>query len=567
MQRNFASDKFLGNMKIAVLSMVVSYSSSLLDYFLVGQVMGEKALQAFALLTPYLSIIFFVSCLVSSGTAIMSAFEVGKGSREHGNHFFQQGVISAVGIGVLLSLILFLCKGLILGSERVPSEVMKMMEEYYIYICLLPVWHILSELLFAVIWNAGGDRHCAIAIGLKLFVNIFASVILMHYIGIGGTGLGTVLGCVAEIAVLFFYFRTPENVFQWGWYFDIKSVMKMFHFGSRDAMIYLYMAVLQFVMNLFLLKQFGSEAILIFSVLMNLENLYVSVFNAPSNAISVILTVYVGEGNRKGILKSMKTAERTAALQGIIAVIVLFIFARRIPMLFGIHNSASIEATKIAVRIFALSALVYPFIMLYSTYYLAIKRVALSMRILTMQILIMPMVFGILLSYSMGLRGVWIGFSLGSIFMFLLDALLIKLCYRDRSFPHLLNEKKLEKQLSYDVPISKEGVMSLVDQVEQDLKSRGVESKKVYRIMLMIEETEMLVVERNGDKGGIIQCDLFFEEQIRLVLRDNGLFSDVTDQDNEAESFRAYAATMIGGNYGANKYIVAWGNNRTVCWF
>ena len=77
----------------------------------------------------------------------------------------------------------------------------------------------------------------------------------------------------------------------------------------------------------------------------------------------------------------------------------------------------------------------------------------------------------------------------------------------------------------------------------------------------------MLVVERNAGRGGIIQCDIFLENPIRLILRDSGPYSDVTDQNSEAESFRAYAATMIGGSFGANKYVIAWGNNRTVCKF
>ena len=69
-----------------------------------------------------------------------------------------------------------------------------------------------------------------------------------------------------------------------------------------------------------------------------------------------------------------------------------------------------------------------------------------------------------------------------------------------------MNREKLKRQLSYDVPISQEGVMSLVDQVEEDLKKHRVEEKKIYRIMLMIEETEMLVVERNQGRGGIFPC-------------------------------------------------------------
>lgn len=566
-EKTFARDKFLGNMKIAVLSMIVTYVTSLLDFFLVGQVIGEKALQAFALLNPYLSIIFFVSCLISAGTSVMLAFEVGKGSRENGNRYFSQGVLLTVGTGLLLGLLLFLCKDLILGNKQVPVEIMQMMNDYYLFICLLPVWHMVGELLFSTIWNAGGDRYCGISMIVKLFVNIVASVVLMKYIGIGGTGLGTVLGCMAGIVVLLFYFRSPDNVFHWHWSFRRKSIYKMMRYGTRDAMPYLYTAALQFFMNLYLLRYFGSDSILIFCVIMNIENLYLTVFNAPSSAVSVLLTVFVGEGNRHGVLKSMKTAERMATLEGLLTIFLLLVFARWIPSFFGINEITDIDATVSAIRLFALGALVYPYTMLYTTYYLAIQRVYLSMRMMTMQILIMPVAFGVLLSRLFGLNGVWLGLSLGSIVTFILDALIIKYRHHDKSFPHLLNLDKLNHQLSYDVPISQEGVMSLVDHVEADLKRRGVDPKKIYRIMLMIEETEMLVVERNQGRDGIIQCDIFLEDPIRLILRDSGPYSDVTDQDSVAESFRAYSATMIGGSYGAGKYVIAWGNNRTVCKF
>lgn len=567
MHKTFAGDKFFGNMKIAILSMIVTYSTSLLDYFLVGRAMGEEALQAFALLTPYLSIVFFVSCLISSGTAIMIAFEVGKGSRERGNLYFQQGVILALGVGILLSIALLLGGGWVLGNKSVPVDIRKMMNDYYLYICLLPVWHILNELLFSVIWNAGGDIYCVISLGVKLVINIAASVLLMSYIGIGGTGLGTIFGCICSLLVFPFYFRSKQNVFQWGWHFDIRSVFKMFHFSIRDAMIYLYMAAIQFLMNAYLMYRYGGQAVLIFSVIMNLENLYLTVFDSPGDAVSVILTVFVGEGNRRGILKSMKAAEKTAMIEGIVTMLILLIFSEQIPLIFGITGVENIHMIAVAVRIFAIGALVFPIIMLFSTYYLTIERVFLSVEMMTMQILVAPLVSGVLLSIPFGLTGVWIGLCMGSVVMLFIDALILKIRHSDRTFPYLLNKEKLKKQLSYDVPISQEGVMSLVNQVETDLTKRGIEQKKIYRIMLMIEETEMLVVERNRERGGIIQCDLFMEDPIRLVLRDSGLYSDITDQDGVAESFRAYTATMIGSNYGANQYLLTWGNNRTVCTF
>ncbi len=566
-KKTFASDKFLGNMKIAVLIFLVEYITSLLDYFLVGHVMGEEALSAFALLTPYLSAIFFVSSMISSGTAIMIAFEVGKGSRGNGNKYFQQGVILSVGVGLLLTLILFSLSGIVLSNNNVPPNVHLFMKEYYIFICLLPIWHTLYDLFFSVIWNAGGDHYCGISLILRLLVNIFASLILMQHIGIGGTGIGTILGQIAGLLVFVFYFKSKTNVFCWGLYFDIHSVIKMLQYSVRDSFVFLYQAVIQFIMNAFLMHEFGSSAVLVFSVIMNLDNLYLTLFNSPANAVSVILAVFVGEGNHKGIQKSMHAAERTALLEGIVVMLLLMVFAGKIPAFFGITTASYTHYTIIAVRIFAFASLFFPFIMLYSTYYLAVKKILLSMITMTLQIFIMPILFSIILAKVFGMSGIFVGFTLGTILTFLCSALILRYLYREHTYPLLLNSGKLKKQLSYDVPISKEGVMTLVYQVEADLKERNVDSQKIYRILLMIEENEMLVVERNDDSGGIIQCDLFLETPIRLVLRDSGPYSDATDQDNQIDSFRAYTASMIIGSYSTNRYLLTWGNNRIVCTF
>ncbi len=81
-------------------------------------------------------------------------------------------------LGLVLGLALHLCEDLILGNIKASDEIMKMMDEYYLYVCLLPVWHMVGELLFSVIWNAGDDLYCVISMVAKLFVNIVASIVL-----------------------------------------------------------------------------------------------------------------------------------------------------------------------------------------------------------------------------------------------------------------------------------------------------------------------------------------------------------------------------------------------------
>lgn len=567
MNQTFAEDKFKGNMKTALLSMVITYLLTLLNYILVGQVLGEEALEAFALVIPYVSVITFFSCVISSGTSVMIAMEAGKGDRKEGNHYFQQGIILSVVIGILLS-ILFLASGnLLLGSMGIPSELQMYVRQYFIFMSMLPVVQMLNEFFYAVVWNAGGDRFCIGSLIVQLVSDILLSILFMKVIGIGGAALGTFISLLLADLVFYLYFRYEKHEFKWGWFFQWSYVINALRYSLKDSMCYLYLAVIQFVMNWFLMNRFGSRAVLIFSILMNLENLYLTVFSAPSDSVLVLINVYVGEKNGRGILKSMHAARKAAIIEGVVGMLGLMILADWIPLLFGLTTVASVEQAAAAIRIYALLSLVFPLIMLYSMYYLAINKIMFSIGALTMQVLVMPIACSMFLSIPFKMVGVWIGFVAGSILMFLIDILSLKLRYQNKTFPHLLDRELLDRQLSYDVPISSEGVMSLVNRIEQDLTERGIERGKILRIMLMVEETEMLVVEKNQGKGGIIQCDLFFEDKIRLVLRDSGPYSNATNKDNEVESFRAYAASMIVGSMNSNRYVVVWGNNRTLCEF
>lgn len=567
MKKTFAEEKFRGNLKTSLLTMVITYLLILTDYILIGQTLGEDALAAYAFVVPFISVITFFSYTISSGTAVMIAMELGKGESEEGNHYFQQGVLMTVGVGLLLSFLFFAGRDFLIDVSNIPNELRPFVQQYFVFLSMFPIVQMLNKLLFAVIWNDGGDHYCIVSNIVQFISNLVLSVLLMKKMGIGGAALGALISMLLADLVYVFYFRLERHEFHRGWFCRWGYVINMLCFSLRDSICYLYISIMYFVMNWFLMKHFDSRAVLIFSVLMNLENFYLTVFNSPADSVLVLLSVYFGEKNGKGLIKSMRVARKAAIVEGIFGMLLLLVIADWLPGVFGFTSAYSMEQAAAAIRILALLSLVFPLIMLYSVYYMAIGKIAFSLSTMTMQVLFMPITCSMLLSFPFGLRGVWGGLVIGSLLTFLIDMLFLKYHYKDRTFPLLQNKEELEQQLSYDISASAEGLMSLVDQVEKDLTERGIERKKILRIMLMIEETEMLAIEKNGEKGGIIQCDLFFEDKIRMVLRDSGSYSNVTNKDQEAESFRVYAASMIVGSMKSNRYVGVWGNNRTMYTF
>ncbi|MCI1720655.1 MAG: hypothetical protein LKM37_06565 [Bacteroidales bacterium] len=112
----------------------------------------------------------------------------------------------------------------------------------------------------------------------------------------------------------------------------------------------------------------------------------------------------------------------------------------------------------------------------------------------------------------------------------------------------------------------------LMNSVEQELVKRRVEQQKVLRILLMLEETYMLNLDKEKRKSGkkaegtfYVECSLMFRDKIiYMFVRSNGAYSDVTNSDIMPQSLREYLSTMIVSSQKGSRFSLSVGNNRTI---
>lgn len=128
----------------------------------------------------------------------------------------------------------------------------------------------------------------------------------------------------------------------------------------------------------------------------------------------------------------------------------------------------------------------------------------------------------------------------------------------------MLNVGVMERELSYDVPKTRSGIMDLVYKVEHDLHARGVDDRRIFKIMLMIEETEMFAIEKTEEPGSVIECTLFLEDEITLILRDSGKEQFIMSEDAELASFTGYVYTRLLTAQQEKRYILTGGKNRVI---
>lgn len=565
MHKNLISEKFKSMFFVATLSMLIEYVVLLSDNIIAGNLLGEKALSAITLISPFFSIMFFLSFIFSIGTGILTAYEIGKGNREKVNQYFSQGIILAVIFGVCLNITFLLLKKQLLSLFEVSFNIYKYAYDYFSVLIWIPLPIILSSVLYEVVISEGGEKRCFYSSIVQVGSNIIISIVLCKLIGIKGIALGTVISNILAALVIASYFLYEHNELRFKWYINLKSIVDMVKYSINDALNYFYLAVTQFLMNVFLVSNFGERVIIVYTVVNNMLSLLMAVTDGIGGTIQSIISVYRGENNFLGIKKTMYIASFVAAIEGIIINAAIIIMADFIPKIFGINESDILHEAVKAARIFSFFSIFNSILMLMSSYYVYMGRIRLSIFIGAFLLCIMPVFCGIIFGLTFGLEGVWIGIMLSSAFTFGIVMIYIKIHYKKLEFPLLFDVKEIKNQLFFDAEGTKEGVMKLRDEVEQELILKKIDKKRMLKILSAIEEVEMLAVMKNK-KEFYIECTIFLGNEIIMILRDTGEYINVKDDIIINDSISTYTANRIinGQN---SRFMFANGYNRMIFYY
>lgn len=571
MAKTFASKKFHSLLLANTMAMVVDFLVFLSDNIIAGNMLGENALSAITLVAPVFSLVICLSLLIATGTSAVISSEVGRGSRESANLYFSQGLILSAGLSGLLTAAFFAARPWLVPFFGVSGEVAGYVSEYFFYLCFLPFPLVFLTLFYNILLNEGGESYAVVSIAVQFFGNIALSLFLCSRMGIGGIGLASVASMSLALIVLVSFLFSGNNPFRFRWHIALHSVLHVVKYGIAIVSFYFYAFLMPSCMNLFLLYRFGTEGVVVFSVVVGAMMLMLAVFDGIGESVQPLLSVYGAEGCQAGICKSMECASRMALIEGVTATLALLIAADYIPGLFGIVTPHLVEEASAAIRIFALSACPAAFITLYVAYFSYMGKVAYSAFVVMLYNLGLPLATGFGLGLLFGLRGVWAAFTITGVVAMLVCMLGARRLYGAwERFP-LLDSERLRAELSYDVPKTPESVNELVARVERDLTARNLPRSRIMKIMMMIDSTEMYSMEEGVEEGAIIECNILPGDPLTLILRDTGEKNEVMSEgvtsvpseEPETVSLNYICRVMLGTSQN-RRHIKTGGKNRSI---
>ena len=148
---------------------------------------------------------------------------------------------------------------------------------------------------------------------------------------------------------------------------------------------------------------------------------------------------------------------------------------------------------------------------------------------------------------------------LSSMVSCVLFTIFLRIRYKKR-FPLLLEEADI---VSRDAKLNLERVLELRDWAEGEILKRGIDSKLVMKIALIIEKIVMSIVENNPNDEILAELTLIFGEEMQIIIRDNGKRFDLTDEAvNSFRSFFIYS--FLEGSETLRSYLTTQNYNRHI---
>lgn len=537
--RTVISGRFATMLSAAVLTVFFSCILSIIDTIIAGITIGEDGVSGVTLISPLTTFIAFIGYTISSGTSLFSGFKQGQGDDSEADEIFSTGLITGIASAIIVTLCLILLKGMIFDDPvnnfgDFKTEAL----QYYTGLYLYPTALYLNLMMYGFAMAFGRDRMCLHTGILSAVLNIILSVLLAGHYGCYGISIGTSISLFAGTLFYIINLLTHKINLKLKLCFSYRKFKRIIFVGINDSLDMLALGLLPFAVSAYLIRNFGPEHYIIFTVVLNGLNLVSAFLTGLSDTMEALLMLYFGEKNYHALKEIFTISLRTVIVFSTLASLMLFVFAEPFAQLLGINDPGNLGSAVQALRIFSPFLIVISVEYIYLCHYSCIRHEIYSYILLALLFLLAPSFLIYLLGHTYRMIGVWWGMGLSSIICMMINIVCVLIMNRrlglGKAGRTLLPQSELERQLYYNCPADVSDIVSTVERAADDMKSHALPDNRSARIQLLMEEMGLQAIERNasGSKTArpvYLQYTIMPGEPTVLIIRDNGILANDTD--------------------------------------
>ena len=413
--------KFVAPPVLAQFSM--SLLSTLDDGLFLSRFVGTNALAAFSIAMPIFMFFMALSELFN-GAAVLCSTKMGEGKTEEAKKDFTSIVILAGSFGCITTVLGLIFMDPIIvfmgGTDVLFPYVKDFLSIGIWYIPLILINHVFARFYVP----AGNSKMSLITTLSSAVLNFVFDWFFIVNMGIGmvGSALANLIANVVVFIIgIFFYSRkTSEIGFSRP---DSNMFLTLWHsvkFGFPPFLTNIAVALNSFIANHVLLYVGGEESVSAYTIINNIQFMFMSGVWGLSGAVSPIVSYAYGEQNRKRIQKILK--QIIVLTGGLIGLIILFYLLGKTPLLLLYLKSDASDAVRQmaghGLTIAPMGFLFFGYNVLAIDTFLALHEKKTSTILSILENIVFANLTMLSLPYLFGISGVWFAFPVGEILTF-----------------------------------------------------------------------------------------------------------------------------------------------------
>lgn len=349
-------------------SILITLSGALgviINSVIVGRLIGGDGVSAINLNSTMIQLLMTISLIIASGGGMLVGYALGRKEYDRARYIFTQSMFGNLAVGLLFTLLgLFCVDGI--ASILCQNEALHAMVCDYLRILLLgaPAYMLMWG-ISTMISVDGSPRLASVAIVVDNVVNLLLDVVFIKFLGMGieGSSLATVIGHIVGIVIMLLHFRNSKRElaisFRGGTLAEWRDIVSQ---GAPLAVASICLTLLLFTSNKMVLSAVGREGIFVFSVCMNLLQVYNLFLAGTCRSLQTLGAILIGERNRDGVRFVFGKSLRFITVAMIATCLYVWVFPSTIATLFGAEGAEVIAECNYALRIFAISFIPFCYI-------------------------------------------------------------------------------------------------------------------------------------------------------------------------------------------------------------
>jgi putative MATE family efflux protein len=542
MKNTFVKKTFYAMLIPTILMNLVTCISTATDTIIVGNFIGEDALAAVTFSLPIFMIINTIASLIAVGGSTALGNALGRGDKDRADEIFSSAMILSIFISVLFAFLGALFIDPIVALLGAEGAIADLTREYTIIILAMTPVFLLNLCLAFFIRTDGRPTLAMAAMLTSIAVDVVLGLLFVVIFkwGMVGAAWATVLSQAVSALIMLTHFFSKKNTLRLVMKRVVSKFGLIFKSGTGTSLQFVYQFIVILVFNHLIMRTAGSDGIVVFTVVINVLTIAMSIFEGLSQTVQPMFSVYYGENNHSAMKATMKYAMMMTFLLGGAVTLLLVFFPHVLVRMFGVVEPGLATSSVLAIQLFSASIIIMTVNVIMSYYYQSTERAGFASVIVAAHNLVFLLAGALLLGSLFGINGIWGAYLFAQVLTIALwFVYAILKGRRDKSGILLLpSEGKVYSRFT-------SGGEDIADEVIAFLTENGVGVETHNHTISVINEHA---------KGGSIRAEVRIAvgEEVSLIIRDDGALLD----ESLFEPFKQTAKSLeYGAVLGLNRML------------